>query len=400
MSGRRRSRGEGSVYREVDPRHGERWIGAIVTPEGRRKVTGRTKREALARLDRLRAEVRAGQPAPNRNTTVAEVVELWRERELAGRRLVPGVRERYEWHCRIITTELEGKRVARLTIADVERMLDALAARGSRHDGKGRPFARATLGKLRATTIQILEFARRREMVTRNVAELAGMTPANDATRPRRSLTPEDARRLFDWLGADGAGEHLSPMLRFGLLTGLRPGELFGMLWDDVDLERRLLVVCHGVRMEGNRAVLVPMLKTSSSYRTLGLPTLAVHELRRHKVRQSEQRLSATSWGDERLVFASRAGTVLYARNVRRELQKACVAAGVPEITPHELRHTAASLMVDDGQALEQVADYLGHGSTRMLDSTYRHRVRPSADAAVETMDRVFGRQIIRSTDC
>ena len=160
MTGRRRSRGEGSVYREVDPRHGERWIGAIVTPEGRRKVTGRTKREALARLDRLRAEFRAGQPAPNRNTTVAEVVELWRERELAGRRLVPGVRERYEWHCRIITTELEGKRVARLTIADVERMLDALAAQGSRRDGKGRPFARATLGKLRATTIQILEFAR------------------------------------------------------------------------------------------------------------------------------------------------------------------------------------------------------------------------------------------------
>ena len=93
------------------------------------------------------------------------------------------------------------------------------------------------------------------------------------------------------------------------------------------------------------------------------------------------------------MVFPSRVGTVLYARNVRRELNKACVAAAVPEISPHELRHTAASLMVDDGQALEQVADYLGHGSTRMLDSTYRHRVRPSADAAVDAMDRVFGPQ-------
>ena len=257
---------------------------------------------ALARLDRLRAEFRAGHSAPNRNTTVAEVVELWRERELAGRRIVPGVRERYEWHCRIITTELGAKRVARLTIAEVERMLDALATRGSRRDGEGRPFGRATLGKLRATTIQILEFARRREIVTRNVAELAGMRPAQDSTRPRRSLTPDEARALWNWLGADGAAEHLSPMFRFGLLTGLRPGELFGMLWDDVDLGRRLLVVCHAVRMEGNRAVLVSMLKTSSSYRTLGLPRLAVDELRRHKVRQSEQRLAATSWGDERLV--------------------------------------------------------------------------------------------------
>jgi hypothetical protein len=60
--------------------------------------------------------------------------------------------------------------------------------------------------------------------------------------------------------------------------------------------------------------------------------------------------------GDRRLVIPSRVGTVLYARNVRRELHKACIAAGVPEITPHELRHIAASLMVDDGQALERVA--------------------------------------------
>ena len=171
-------------------------------------MTARTKREALARLDRLRAEVRAGQPAPNRNTTVAEVVELWRERELAGRRLVPGVRERYEWHCRIITTELEGKRVARLTIADVERMLDALARGGVATTARvgrshGPRSANSARPRSRSST------RGRREMVTRNVAELAGMTPANNATRPRQSLTPEDARRLFDWLGADGAGEHL-----------------------------------------------------------------------------------------------------------------------------------------------------------------------------------------------
>ena len=101
----------------------------------------------------------------------------------------------------------------------------------------------------------------------------------------------------------------------------------------------------------------------SGSRRPHGVTTLGVHVTSRH---------------------------VLYARNVRRELTKRA-SRRVPEITPHELRHTAASLMVDDGQALEQVADYLGRRSTRMLESTYRHRVRPSADAAVETMDRVFG---------
>jgi integrase len=266
-----------------------------------------------------------------------------------------------------------------------------MATHGSRTTGKGRPFTRATLGKLRATLVQIIEFARRREMVTKNVADLAGMKPATGSTEPRRSLTPAEARKLFDWLGEQGAEEHLASMFRFGLTVGLRPGELYGVLWDDVDLDRQRLVVAHAVQRDGNRWKLVPVLKTDASYRTLGLPAVAVEELRRHRARQARHRLAASAWGDERLVFPSRAGTVLDSRNVRRELSAACLAADVPVIRPNELRHTAASLMVDAGQALEQVADYLGHGSTRMLDFTYRHRIRPSADAAVETMDRLFG---------
>jgi integrase len=390
MTGRRRGRGEGSVYYERDR---DRWIGAIVTPDGRRRVTARSKSEAVRRLDAVRVAVRTGHGAPNRNTTVADVVELWRDRELSGRRLAPGTRQRYDWHCRIITTELGSKRVARLTITEVERMLDKMATHGSRTKGGGRPFTRATLVKLRATLVQILEFARRREMVTKNVADLAGMKPASSSTEPRRSLTPDEARRLFDWLGDQGGEEHLASMFRFGLTVGLRPGELYGVLWDDVDLDRQRLVVAHAVQRDGNRWRLVPVLKTDTSYRTLGLPAVAVDELRRNLARQARQRLATSAWGDERLVFPSRAGTLLDSRNVRRELASACVEADVPVIRPNELRHTAASLMVDAGQALEQVADYLGHGSTRMLDSTYRHRVRPSADAAVETMDRVFGRR-------
>jgi hypothetical protein len=78
--------------------------------------------------------------------------------------------------------------------------------------------------------VQILEFARRRELVTKNVADLAGMKPAPASMEPRRSLTPDQARKLFEWLGDEGAEEHLASMIRFGLTVGLRPGELYGML--------------------------------------------------------------------------------------------------------------------------------------------------------------------------
>ena len=93
-----------------------------------------------------------------------------------------------------------------------------------------------------------------------------------------------------------------------------------------------------------------------------------------------------------RLVFPSRRGTVLEPSNVRRELTRICAAAEVPRITPNELRHTCATLLNDDGVPLELIADMLGHTTTTMLQRHYRHRVRPSADAAVRTMDQMFER--------
>jgi integrase len=77
--------------------------------------------------------------------------------------------------------------------------------------------------------------------------------------------------------------------------------------------------------------------------------------------------------------------------NVRRELSRICSAAGVPRITPNELRHTCATLLNDEGVPLELIADMLGHTTTTMLQRHYRHRVRPSADAAVGPMDGLFG---------
>ena len=256
---------------------------------------------------------------------------------------------------------------ARLTIADVERMLDALAAQGNRQR-QGSSVRTGHARGVHTTTIQILEPAPTRDDHTkRRRAGLHG--PANDSTRPRRSLTPEEARLLFDWLGAKGVGEHLSPMFRFGLLTGLRPGELSGFSGTTSISSGAVSSSVTRCEWKGT--------EPSSCQCSRRRVRIELSGYRRSRCMNSDDtRCASLSSGSRRprgvtntSVFASLAGTVLYARNVRHELQKACVAAGIPEITPHELRHTAASLMVDDGQALEQVADYLGHGSTRMLDS-------------------------------
>lgn len=64
--------------------------------------------------------------------------------------------------------------------------------------------------------------------------------------------------------------------------------------------------------------------------------------------------------------------------------------AGIEKLTPYELRHTAASLLSDQGQPMERVADLLGHDGVRMLSEVYRHAVTPTVDVAAEPMERLM----------
>ncbi len=181
-------------------------------------------------------------------------------------------------------------------------------------------------------------------------------------------------------------------MFRLGLLVGMRPGELAGLRWGDIDFESRHLTVGHAVQMCGSRGFHVDVLKTSASHRTIGLPAVAIAELRKQLLRTTSGETVTTTFAG-RLVFPSRPRDRPRAEQRRRELTRICAAAEVPRITPNELRHTCATLLNDDGVPLELIADMLGHTTTSMLQRHYRHRVRPSADAAVRTMDQMFEQQ-------
>ena len=136
------------------------------------------------------------------------------------------------------------------------------------------------------------------------------------------------------------------------------------MLWEDVDLDAGRITVNHAVRLEGRRAVTTDDLKTARSRRTLDVPADVVAMLRRLRIAQAARRLAATSWTDDRLVFASRKGTQLDPANVRHELARVCEVADVPVVLPNELRHSVASIMSEQGAPLEQIADQLGHTNT------------------------------------
>lgn len=362
---RRRPKGRGSVYK--DP-HRDTWFGQVRVDGTVHRIRATSKVEARGKLDALlrgelptpdavvTAGVPAGVPA---GVTVGQLADGWRRRLPAPPALAPSTISRHRWACGLITEVMGHLPATTVRVADIEQALEILAGRG---------LSSASLVQVRSTLRQVFADAERREVVNRNPVDGDIRIP-RDASRAqaRRALTPEDASRLLEVLRSDHAGLPYLLQLRLGL----RPGEAFALHWESIDLDAATLTVSRGIQRNGGKVQVVDTLKVETARRTLRIPADVVEVLRRYR---------ATATGP--MLFTTTGGHPVDGKAQRRMLTALCDRAEVPRLTPNELRHTAASLLLDSGAPIEQVADLLGHTTVRMLDRTYRHRVRPAVEVA------------------
>jgi integrase len=158
-------------------------------------------------------------------------------------------------------------------------------------------------------------------------------------------------------------------------MLGLRPGELLGLMWSDLNKSGDVLRVQRPVKIEGGKLVLGDV-KTEASNRPLRIPQPVRDALKLHKARQKDERKYAESWTDLGLIFPTSTGNMMDRHNYRRTLRRIVKKAEIEgSWTSHELRHTAISLLCDRGVPQEQVADQVGHVDTRMIQRVYRHRL-------------------------
>jgi integrase len=237
--------------------------------------------------------------------------------------------------------------------------------------------ARSHVSRMKTILADSLRHTERRGLVARNAGALAVM-PRTRSSTERRSPTPDEARAI---LGA-ASGERLEAMIVIGLAAGLRPGELTGLLWTDVDLDgqpRTITVSGTMKRGPDGRVKRGEVKRSKDGRRTIALPPTAVEALKAHRKRQLEERLAAGSrWTDHGLVFPSQVGTPLDPTRVRGTFARIAKRAGIPDASfPYLLRHTAVSLLLDGGASIEEVADLLGD-DPRTLYRHYRYKVRPS----------------------
>lgn len=396
MSTRKRINGEGSIYWNEARQRFEGLLDLGRSADGkrqRRKVTGATRAEVADKLAKVRAEHEAGLPVAGRDMSVAELLDRWVVDVLPSRveaKTVASYRWAAEEH---LKPGLGHSPLRRLSPEDVERFLKAKSKAG---------LSKATLIRLRAVLGQALRWAEKRGYVMRNAAALADLPADARESKPGRALTPDEARALLAAIATarpnlddpDGPGlpHRLEALWLTQLMLGLRPGEVAGLRWADVDLAGGVIHVRSSLRWtDGEPELVAP--KTSRSRRSLGAPAPVVEALRRHADRQAdEMALLGVRWPAEwaDLVFTSEAGTPIDPANARRELRNVAAKAGLGHLRPYDLRHSAATLLAASGVPLEHVADVLGHDGLRMARLVYVHAQAPSVDAAVAPMERLL----------
>lgn len=380
-----------------------RWVGTITTGydsdghQRRKSVTGPTKKAVLDRMRETQNASDAGLTPARRDLTVARFLDDWLTNVLPGT-VAPATLVQYQHVVKLyIVPAIGQKRLRTLTPSDVATMVRKL---GTDYERRRSPDGEIRLGVAphtqriaRSVLRRALRWAEQEGTVSRNVASIAHGVRIDAAEG--RTLTPEQARALLTSLD----GHRLEAAFTVALSLGLRLGELLGLAWSDIDLTAKppRLTVARALKRIDGHGLLLQDTKTRSSRRTVHLPAQVAASLKAHRKRQlAEQLQTGAEWtalplGTD-LVFRTPFGTAIDPANFRHICYRVTDAATLGEWSPHELRHSCASLLIAQGVPLKVISELLGHSSIRITADVYGHLMEPSKAEAAEAMqDALWG---------
>ena len=374
--GGRRGHNEGSIYKTKKGL----WAAAIDFgyENGKRKrrvLYAKTRAEVARKLNdalKLRQEDR---PLPSDRQTFAQYLNVW----LEGMR--SSVRDRtavlYAGLIRLYIPERLGRSpLTKVTPADLQALYTERLDSG---------LSPARVRCLHAVLHRALDQAERWGLVPRNVAALT--EPPRIPPRSMKTLSPEEAQHLL----AAAAGDRLEALYVLALTTGMREGELLALSWQDVNLDTGLAQVRGSLGRIRHEGLRIEETKTGKA-RSVALSRTAIAALRRHRALQNEERLHlGETWEDRDLVFPNNRGRPMEAGNLRRrEFPALLERAAVPRIRFHDLRHTAATLLLGEGVHPKLVSEMLGHANIAMTLDLYSHVTPGMHRQAATVMDAVL----------
>ena len=370
-----------------DPTHGK-W--GFYLSAGRDPKTGRRRQIRQARF-RTRAEAAAAYRAEGKKSddgtyvaptkqTYAEYLDLWFQRRLTtGNGLRATTQDNYS---RYIRSDIQPSTLGRMRLTDIRRFHINAFVNDLTTSGRGA----TTVRRIAAVVQGSLKAAWQDELIDHNPS--AGIRlPAT----PKRKFEPWQPEQVGSFL--DVAAQHrLGAMFEVAVLTGMRRGEVIGLRWSDLDMERGTITIRNN-RTNAGTSIVENEPKSDSGRRTINYDETVGGVLLEWQLRQQhEAETMGEQWTNTGYVFTYENGQPLKPQYATRLFDKLRVEAGLPVMTFHGQRHESASLLLANGADIALVSKMLGHSSVSITSDLYTHLIgradREASERAAASIPR------------
>lgn len=271
----------------------------------------------------------------------------------------------------------------------------------------------ATIDDYYKTVSCVLTFACESDYIERNICTEKGIRKPKQVSNQDKAIPIDIIQQYAQAL--EKAPLHDRLFFHLTINTGMRRGEVLGLSWDNVDLDNNTVTILDNCQALAGEGITYQTTKRKASDRTIAIPAYVSEMLRQMKIQQTENRLKAgrlwkanpdnpaerycenhnvcskpctgfcskncSRFKESNRVFTNELGHPTHPCTPGKNLQKIGRRTGLPKITVHALRHTAASLAIKNGDAITDIAAYLGHSSPRITMSTYAHAINEREQA-------------------
>ena len=374
---KKRANGEGNIRKRKDGRWEGRYTAGYDSETGKRinkNVLGKTQAEVKEKLKAAMAESQLFDVSREDEYTVATWLKTWYELYAK-----PNVRiataDRYRLMIDTYTIPRIGKiKLKKLTSRDLQKLYKDLMEKGrvNTKSGHGNP-------GLSSTTVRSVHLMLHCAFERAVTERLIPRNPTNDCIAPKvrkmemKILAPENIKGYLD--AADQRG--LLPMFYLELVSGLRKGELVALLWSDLDVQNKTISVSKQYVKNPNGELTLSRPKTETSLRKVSIPQMAVDLL----IQEHEKHP-----GNPYMFPSPVTGEMYYPDSVVNLHKKLLKDAGLGHIRFHDLRHTFATMALQNGVDIKTVSSMLGHYDAGFTLRTYTHATRQKQDEAAQTM--------------
>ena len=389
MAGRS-AKGTGTIRKKTVTRNGKKyeyWEARYTEgadpgtgKQVQRSITGKTQKEVAQKLKAATAAIDNGTyTAPNKQT-LGQWLDAWADTYCGS--VKPRTLEIYKTDIRVhIKPALGAVRLEALTTQNIQAFYNALSK-----PTKDRPEG------LSPKTVKNIHGVLHKALQQAVLIGYLRFNPTDACTLPRREkkeLTPFDDVQITAFLKAI-QGSRYETLFTVTLFTGMREGEVLGLMWDCVDFEAGTITV--NKQLQLHEAVGGGAYQLGSTQNGKGrsiTPAASVMALlKRHRATQAAQRLRAGKlWQDTGFVFTDELGQPFAKATVYRAFKRAAAAIGRPDARFHDLRHSYAVAAIRAGDDIKTVQETLGHATASFTLDVYGHVTRQMKEASAARMD-------------